>query len=321
MRSFVVLEKDSSAIKLESRLIDSMEALKPLANEKAWRIFSELAVHESYPAELTKKLGLGSQEVFYYIKRLRKAGLVKVVRREEKKGGLAKFYSTSEKCFSLVPDLAELERSNSFSAVSVEEKKLADPIKKFFEPFIVKGVLNAKIVVGSPDSHGEFRARARDAHLAVELASFLGMLSSKISGPLVFLDTMVRDLKEENSNLIVIGGPITNSLSRQINPFLSISFKQKNAHWVIQSSNSGKEYTEDNIGIVEKIQHPFFDSRSILFLAGKRNAGTRAAILSLIKNTTQTVKGNQFSAEKKAHAVEGLDLDSDGAIDGAELLE
>ncbi len=321
MRSFVVLEGENFRAKLESKLVESMDSLKPLANEKAWRIFSELAAHEAYPAELSKKLDLGSQEVYYYINQLKKAGLIKIARKEEKKGGLAKFYSASDKCFALVPALKELERNKSFSAVSTEEKKPDKPVKEFFEPFIKDGVLNAKIVVGSPDSHGEFRARARDAHLAVELASFLGMLSTRLNGPTVFLDTMVQSLEKENSNLIIVGGPITNSLSRQVNRFLSVSFNQKNAHWVIQSNNSGKEYTEDNIGIVEKIQHPFFESKSILFLAGKRNAGTRAAILSLIKNTLQVIKGNQFNPEKKAHAVEGLDLDSDGIIDGVEVRE
>lgn len=316
-----MLEKNGLKAKLDSKLVDSVESLKPLMNEKAWKIFGELAKKESYPAELSKKLGLGNQEVYYYINKLKKANLIELVRKEERKGGLAKFYAVKHKYFSVIPALNEIKRKKSFSVVSGPEKDLNKSIESFFEPFIKERELNAKIVVGSPDSHGEFRARARDAHLAVELSGFLGSLSRKIHAPLVYLDTGVDSLKKENSNLIVIGGPITNGLSKQINSHLSIKFKQKNAHWIIESSNSGKEYSEDSIGIVEKLAHPYFDSRSILFLAGKRNAGTRAAILSLIQNTDQIIKGNHFQKKRTAHIVEGLDLDSDGLIDSVEVKE
>jgi DNA-binding transcriptional ArsR family regulator len=321
MDSFVVIEKNGSRLKLNARLVDSIEPLKPLMNGKAWMIFRELVKRESYPAEIAKKLGLGQQEAYYYINKLKAAGLAKVVKKEERQGGLAKFYAASDNCFALVPALDEIGRKEAFSVITGEEKSIGKNIQAFFEPFISRGELNAKIVVGAPDLHGEFRARARDAHLAVELAGFLGTLSKKSRVPLVCLDTMARTLKEENSNLIVIGGPITNSLSRQVNPHLSVSFKQKNAQWVIESGNSGKEFTEDNIGIVEKIRHPFFESRSILFIAGKRNAGTRAAILSIIQNTEEIAKSSRFSEKRTAHVVEGLDLDSDGEIDAAELRE
>jgi len=321
MRSRVLIEKNGSNYLIDSRILESIDELKPLVNKKAWDVFRELSKKESYPAEISKKLGLGQQETYYYFKKLREAGLIKIVRKEERKGGLAKFFAASDKAFSLIPALNDLEKSKSLQAISGNEKTLDKELSAFLDPFIREGELDAKIVVGSPDAHGEFKARARDAHLAVELAAFLGSLSSRIKQPLVFLDTMARDLKEENSNLIIVGGPITNGLSRQLNEFLSISFKQKNAQWVIESSVSEREYAEDSIGIIEKLQHPFFDSRYILFLAGKRNAGTRAAILSLLQNTGEIVKGNKFDSSKTAHAVEGLDLDSDGLIDGVELRE
>ncbi|MEM0360030.1 MAG: S-layer protein [Candidatus Diapherotrites archaeon] len=321
MDSFVTIEKNNSRLKLKARIIESIDSIKPLANKKAWLIFKELSKRESYPAEIAKKLGLGQQEAYYYMNKLKAAGLVKIAKKEEKQGGLAKFYSATDNCFALVPALSEINRHESFSAITGEEKSLEKNIKSFFEPFISQGELNAKIIVGAPDSHGEFRARARDAHLAVELAGFLGTLAKKSRVPLVYLDTTIRNLKDENSNLIIIGGPITNSLSSQANQHLSISFKQKNAQWIIESENSGKEFTEDNIGIVEKIKHPFFESRHILFIAGKRNAGTRAAILSIIQNTEEIAKPNTFNEKKTAHIVEGLDLDSDGEIDSVELKE
>ena len=111
MDSFVVIEKNGSRLKLNARLVDSIEPLKPLMNGKAWMIFRELVKRESYPAEIAKQLGLGQQEAYYYINKLKAAGLVKVVKKEERQGGLAKFYAASDNCFALVPALDEIGRN------------------------------------------------------------------------------------------------------------------------------------------------------------------------------------------------------------------
>ena len=301
----------------DAEIMESAEQMKPLLNDKCWRIFQELAKKESYPAELAKKLNMEQQEVYYYIKKLYNAELVELTRREEKRGGLAKYYKARHSCFAFMPT------SNMGAEIKIhgEEKKVAKPLQEFFSPFIKNGELNAKIVIGAPDSHGEFKARARDAHIAAELACFLGSLCSVLQYPFVFLDTMLKTISEENANLIVVGGPITNKTSKEINRHLAIHFEQKNAHWVIKSENSGKEYTEDSIGIIEKIQHPFFENKAILFLAGKRNAGTKASVLALLQNTIEAIKPNKFNGKSFSHAVEGLDLDSDGQIDHVEVLE
>jgi len=313
----VSFQKDNKYFICDAEVLESIEKIKPLLSEKCWLIFKELAKKESYPAELAKKLNMQQQEVYYYINKLRNANLVELTKREEKRGGLAKYYKAKTSCFAFMPDFSSV----SVAKVQGIEKGLPKPLQKFFHPFIKNQELNAKIVVGAPDSHGEFKARARDAHIAVELAGFLGTLCKSIRYPFVFLDTMLKHISQINDNIIVIGGPITNKTSREANEHLSVKFEQKNAHWLIKSENSGKEYTEDSIGIIEKIAHPYFDDKAILFLAGKRNAGTKAAILALIQNTEEIIKPNRFNEENYAHVVEGLDLDSDGLIDHVEILE
>ena len=62
-----------------------------------------------------------------------------------------------------------------------------------------------------------------------------------------------------------------------------VKFVSSAGNWALQSEPSGKEYVEDSVGVIEKIQHPFFKSRKILLVAGKRNAGTISAILALAK--------------------------------------
>jgi len=320
LADFLLIERDGKQYRLPTKRIKDIKELKPLLSEKGWLIYNELALHESYPAEIAKRLKMPQQEAYYYFNQLKNAGLLEISRKEERRGGLAKFYSAKQPSFAIVPGFKEIGKKADFTSIQGMEKDLQPGIKKFFSPFIEKGELNAKIVVGAPDSHGEFKARARDSHLAVEFACFLGSLAEKIRFPLVFLDTMARPLKEENSNLVVIGGPITNKTSNELNEFLPVKFTHSNGNWVIESSLSGNQFTEDSIGVVEKIKHPFHDGKYILFLAGKRNAGTKAAILSLMQHTDQVIKPNPFG-KKNARVVEGLDLDSDGVIDGVELRE
>ena len=58
-----------------------------------------------------------------------------------------------------------------------------------------------------------------------------------------------------------------------------------------------------------------------LFIAGIRNLGTKAAILSFLKNIKDLETGNQFNDKIFSKVVEGVDLDSDGTVDSVEVLE
>lgn len=319
MKARVVVEGEKGAFELETRVIEDPKKLKPLISETGWQIVKMLASKPHYPAEISKKLGLNEQKVYYHIRQLNAQGIIRVSRSEEIKGALARYYEAPDLCFSFMPKEALAKASNKISA---SRKRVVDKeIESFFKPFVSNGVMNAKIVVGSPDPHGEFKARARDNHFAVELAAFFGTIAEKINLPLVYLDTMVKPLDEENSNLIVIGGPITNNFCNELNSKMPIKFKPSGGHWVIHSELSGKDYAEDSTGVIEKIAHPYFRNRSILLIAGIRNTGTIAAIVSLIKRGKEIAKANNFSKNSHCRVVEGLDLDSDGMIDDVEIKE
>ena len=47
-----------------------------------------------YPLEIARHLGIHEQIVYYYIRRLAKAGAITVEREENKKGATAKYYRT-----------------------------------------------------------------------------------------------------------------------------------------------------------------------------------------------------------------------------------
>ncbi len=314
----LVFDSKGKRIVLQSDVRESVKGLKPLLNENCWQILRLLAVKSLYPAQIAKELDLHEQRVYYFVKLLRKAGLIEVEKSVELNGALAKYFKPSFEAISFV-----LGSGNARTArvVSLQQKKMSSDVAEFFSPFILNGKLNAKIVVGNPDPHGEFKARARDNYLAADLTAFLSSLCSEVNLPLVFLDTSISSIEQENSNLILIGGIVTNKLSLQINHLLPIKFVSHGGHWIISSTLSGKDFAEDFVGIVQKIPHPKFKDKSILVIAGNRAQGTKAAILSLAKSLHSIIKPNAFNKNFFAHVVEGLDLDADGEIDEVELKE
>jgi DNA-binding CsgD family transcriptional regulator len=291
--------------------------LKPLLSKTGWKIFKLLSEKSHYPAEIAKKLNLHEQKVYYYIKEMKKNDLIEVERTEEKYGALAKYFKAKFNSFSLSAG----KKENSEFEFSGTEKKIKKQIEEFFFPFIQKGEFNAKMVVGSPDPHGSFKARARDSFLAVELSAFFGSLSKKIRYPMVFLDTEIKSIKNENSNLIVIGGILTNTITKEINSKLNAHFIPFGGHWIIKSHSSKKEFNEDAIGFIEVIRHPFYSNRKIMVIAGNRNAGTKAAITALIRHSNEIIKPNSFNEKIHSKIVEGIDLDGDGKIDNVEIKE
>jgi DNA-binding CsgD family transcriptional regulator len=303
---------------LEEKIFENPSKLKPLLSKTGWKIFQLLNEKSYYPAEIAKKLNLHEQKVYYYIKQMKKNDLIEVERTEEKFGALAKYFKAK---FSVVSLVSGNKKERKDFEVSGTEKKLNRKIEEFFFPFIEKGKFNSKIIVGSPDPHGSFKARARDAFLAVELSAFFGSMAKEIKYPLVFLDTEIESLKNENSNLIVIGGILTNTITKAVNSKLNAQFIPFGGRWIIKSNASKKEYSEDAVGFIEVINHPFYARKKIMVIAGNRNAGTKAAIIALVRHAEEIAENNSFNEKIHSKIVEGIDLDGDGKIDNAEIKE
>ncbi len=301
---------------LEEKIFDEPFKLKPLLSKTGWKIFRLLTEKAYYPAEIAKKLNLHEQKVYYYIKQMKKNDLIEVEKTEEKFGALAKYFKAKFNVVSLSAG-KKTQKDFEFSGTEKKTKK----IQELFFPFIEKGKFNAKVIVGSPDPHGEFKARARDAFLAAELSAFFGVLSGKISYPMVFLDTELKSIKNENSNLVIIGGILTNTLTKEINSKLNAQFIPFGGHWIIKSNASKKEFNEDAVGFIEVLRHPFFARKKIMVIAGNRNAGTKAAIIALIRHSDKVLKANSFNEKIQSKIVEGIDFDGDGIIDDAEIKE
>lgn len=268
-------------------------ALKVLAHPVRLRIARAISKGATYPAELARRLRMAEQTVYYHIRAMRKAKIVKVIKKEEKKGGVAKYVQLVAPAYALVLD-RRWQRSVGGAPIFGNMSEL-------------------RIVVGSPDPHGAYGARARDGHLAAELALGIRYESPK---PIVFLDTEIKDA-ELRSDLICIGGPVTNLITARFMHLSPIRIEQRGG-WHITSDLSGRRYAEPTAGMIVSMPNPLADGRRIVIIAGNGRQGTRAAILA-----TRTIREWQNVHDKSwlAKVVEGIDTDGDGLVDRIEVKE
>jgi len=304
---FVIKKEKNQILSLPVKEITAKEA-KNFSSDLALKILKLLIKKPMYPIELAKELKVHEQKIYYHIRNLERSGIIKINKKEIKQGAVAKYYYLDKPAF--VIRLKEFEETQKIIPKSSSE---------FLEPFIKNGELDAMIIVGSPDPHGPEKARSRDGYYGIDLALFLGTFLNYVPDLNVRLDTEVRqeDLK---NNLILLGGPVVNNITKEVNEKMPIFF-DKNNHWAIKSNISKNVYPTDETGLIASFKNPFNKEKSILLVAGKRYSGTRAAIIAFLKYFKEVSKGNIHNNKIKARVVEGIDLDSDGIIDDVEFRE
>ncbi len=306
---YLIKRQDKDAFSIPCKEISPSE-IKTATSPLAQKIIKKLTEKSYYPKELAKELKIHEQKVYYHIKKLEKAKIIKREKTETKQGALAQYYSLSKPAFAI--RFKDFQLTQKIAAYSNESE--------FLEPFIEDGQLNATIIVGSPNPHGPQRARAKDGYYGIDFALFLGTFINSIQELNVCLDTEAHE-KELRNNLIILGGPITNSIAKKINRKSPIKFIRTSDGIIISSTLSKKQYINDEAGFIAKMPNPFNKTKKVLYIAGNRYSGTRAAIIAFLKKFKELSKGNKFNPEIEAKVVEGLDLDSDGIIDHVDIKE
>lgn len=280
------------------------EGFSALSKERI-RILEYLARNPSYPAEVSRELGMQVQAVYYHMRELQRAGLVNLLNLEEHGGAMAKKYGVAGNALAIVL------KEDWQPFVSGGKKD----VPKALSHFVKDGFFNGKFILGSPDPHGKYRSRASE-FCACELAMFLGKYGS-FEFPLYYLDTELRE-EHKKQNLVLIGGPKVNSLVSEVNSYLPIKFDENT--FDVYSTVSKKRFAE-TVGIVEIIDNPFAKGKKILFTGGMNYQSTRAAVLAVVTKWKEIEKGNTFDSSVIARVVEGFDEDGDGVIDNVEFLE
>jgi len=312
---WIVEEKDGKRTILPTKVIEP-EKIKTALSPLAWKIMKLLSEEDYYPKGLAKKLKMHEQKIYYHIRNLEKAGLVKVKREEARQGAITKYYTITEP--SLAVSLRPMEPATKLFSIKQE-------YRNFLDPFIHDGKFNAKIIASSPEPHGPTKERGKDSIYATNVALFFGTFLNYIPEESVIIfdtDATEEDLK---NNLIIIGGPGVNNITKKINKKLPVRFEKvkykENWYNSIYSDISKKRYSEDTFGLIVKTNNPFDKTKHILVLAGIRHKGTRAASIALLQNFKEIIKGNSYDKRFEANVIDGIDADSDGIIDTTEIIE
>jgi DNA-binding transcriptional ArsR family regulator len=321
MKKKLLLQEEDKVQRIkEIAIIEDSQKMKMILNRLSWKILVMLSEKEMYPLEVARKLGIHEQKVYYHIRKLAKAGAIAVVREEEKKGAVAKYYKTVSPAFGI-------ELPQGYKTVQRLSPVRADEqIRKFFKEFIKENdTFDGKIVVGSPTPHGPFKTSARDGHYASHLTFFLGQFSRVPEEFAIKLDVDVKAEKEEKNNLILVGGPGTNLLTQELNEYLPIRFNMQPSEQGflfggLASRKTSNVYTADAVGLIAKIVNPWDNDKRIIVLAGNKAVGTKACVLALTNFWKKTLKG--YNGEDTfAKVIQGFDLDGDGKVDSIEILE
>ncbi|MGQ9468871.1 MAG: ArsR family transcriptional regulator [Nitrososphaerales archaeon] len=303
--------KDNPSMK-SILIFDEPSMMRPALNPVSWKILNLLAQKPMYPAEIAKYLKIYEQKVYYHIRQLRKIGLLSIEREESIKGALAKYYKVTYPALGV--ELPFGERRLNLSGLAFMDENVVS----FFNEFLNSGTFEGRIVVGSPEPHGPYKASARDGHYAVQLAFFLGQFSRMPRNFVVKLDADVKAEKEEKNNLILIGGPGTNLITADINRHLPIRFNEQN-YWAGLLDAQGRVFNGDRDGLIAKIPNPYDEKKNIIVLAGLRYIGTKSAVIAVTSFAKEVLKN--YNGERTwATVIRGFDLDGDGKVDSVEVL-
>ena len=217
----------------------------------------------------------------------------------------------------------------------------APPLADFPQPFVASnGALNCSIVVASSSGHGPCgAAHTMDVMGAIQVGERLG-LAADGGVPMSTMDdytssydyaTGTLTLTDTSSNLVAVGGPGVNEITRYYNDLRDGSgdrilpvYFDKNASGVdhIHVAPTGNSYCieYDDLGRVKAdygIVEAYFDARygrAVLIIGGLGGDGTLAASRALSTYTPGSLFG-------KAMVIRYYDSDGDGYLDSTTIVE
>jgi len=270
-----------------------------LAHELRWQIMELLSSDETlYAKSIAKILNLTEQKVHYHLIKLRDAGLLVSTGVKSVKRGRAKLFTPIANQFVLSLTKHVISPETAFSKI-------------FSNTFCKNGEFVGKIIVGSAEPHGRYDAISRDGFLTGELCWYLGnYISCKIGfvPHYVCTDLIYEKVQgKENTNLILIGGPITNTLTAHFNPILKTKFDIYFSENRIRSNN--KDFSHPAHGLVALFQNPEDTDLWVLVLAGVRNLGTQAAIYAIVSDCCE-IFGNktEFATILEGKSQDGIHI-------------
>lgn len=311
-RRWLVEESAAGTVARQVEIIEKPSRLAALASPLAWRVLQELARSPDYPSALAARLKVHEQKIYYHVRRLEAAGLLRVVRVETKQGASARVLAPTAEAYAIV-------LKGRGTPIPMPSLSSAGIVARFLEEFSRDGVFDGSIVVGSPYQHGPFLTTSRDSPYAVQLGFFFGRLFTPPKGFAVKLDTEVKAAGADKEHMVLVGGPVVNIITLDLNPHLAVNFDWKQV-WRMESSRTKRSYTDELVGLIAKVQNPWNPRKVLVVLSGTHYAGTSAAILGLTQYADDVLEGYE-PGEDFYRVVAGQDRDGDGRLDAVSVLE
>ncbi len=314
MQATLIENNGNGKMAYDSLILDNPKSFSALNSKVAMKIVKSLAESPVSAIDVSRKLKIHEQKVYYHMRRLERAGIIYTISNEKRHGMIAKIYSVVSPVISAKLYEKGVEVKENIST------QISTETINFFEPFIQDGILNAKIIIGSPSPHGSYNATARHDTVLLDFGIFLGKFLNWNNSLQYLLDTQVSDSDLKNSNIILIGNTKTNSVSHALNSHFPIYFDDQK-DFIIKSKLTGQSYNYDYDAVILKMKNPLNDDKSLMLIAGKRSSGLATAILAIKNNISEILRGNDGNKGIIARVVSGLDKNSDGIIDSVKFLE
>jgi DNA-binding transcriptional ArsR family regulator len=309
-RERVLLDPDRSNAK---RVLtsDSPATFFPAAVGVGDRIIVSLTDGPDYPSHIARELKVYHQTVYYHMRKLEKADLVRKVGRKVVRGGTADLYALATDGYAVEFDV----QGESFEGVASASRSRA--LARFLREFISDGEMDGWLVVGSPEPHGPNRTQGRDGHYAIQLGFALGQFVKLPTRFPVKLDVDLKNEKLERSNLLIIGGPRTNLVASELNPSLPVRFSEE-SFWGSIVDDQGRHYLGEWEALVAKVRNPWNKERVCVLAAGLSGVATKAAVIGMTNFAEEVFEG--YEDGDLAVILRGTDLDGDGKVDSVEVL-
>lgn len=293
-----------------SILIDP-DKINILSNKLARDIVKKLSGNKYCAMDIARELKQHEQKIYYHLKKLEKAGIVKQTGSERRAGMTAKMYTA-------ISPIVATKLYDEAHIVETKDSFTADPkLAKFFEPFVKNRKLNSLIILGDTRPHGKYDKANTGAMHSIDIMLLLGKLISNFKIPTYKLDTEIKE-KDLKSNLIIFGSPRDNMVLEKINEHLPLKFVLE-TDWSVKSKKTNNIYTGSRKGVIIKCDNPLNKKNKILIFGGIRTSGVRSAVTAITQTLDKlcylTENGDLFSV------VDGLDKDGDGIIDTVRILE
>jgi DNA-binding transcriptional ArsR family regulator len=290
---------------------DDPSTFFPAATGVGARILAYLAKGPNYPSHIARELGVYHQTVYYHMRKLEGAGLVKREGTKMVRGGSADLYALASDGYAV-----EFEgRGERFEGLAPPARSRG--LGRFLGEFVGSGQFDGWVVVGSPEPHGPNKTQGRDGHYAIQLGFALGHFVRLPDRFPVKLDVDLKNEKQERANLLIVGGPRTNIVSADVNTYLPIRFSDE-SFWGSIVDEAGSRYLSETEGVVAKVGNPWDSGKCCVVAAGLSGAGTKAAIIAMTNFADEVLGG--YKGGDYAVVVKGVDLDGDGKVDNVEVL-